>query len=133
MQRPIKFRAWIRTEKRIVSVSNLRFIDGVVSIAYGGDFHVYYNQEEIELMQFTSLKDKNGKEIWEGDIVLNHNEKFEVVFEKGGFNLKKKGSFQTPTGHWLSNSFHISSYSEKVMHVIGNIYENPELLEGGNP
>lgn len=85
------------------------------------------------LIQCTGLKDKNGKLIYEGDIVkipddwndykLMAGEKREVVFNKGGFRLKPKwcNGFYV---HWLEDT--------KCFEIIGNIYENPELLEVEN-
>jgi uncharacterized phage protein (TIGR01671 family) len=107
--RSIKFRAWDKTNKRFVF--NLLYrIDG------NGDFH-----ESNTLCQFTGLLDKNGVEIYEGDIV--NSTLFgicQVVYFKNAFIT------QSDDGSY--------SRSSKYLHgdnceVIGNIYENPELLE----
>ncbi len=73
---------------------------------------------EMVLMQFTGLKDKNGKEIYEGDIFLITKEPQEdntVEFYEGEYQLSPHG-------------FSLSDWYEQG-EVIGNIYENPELLE----
>lgn len=87
--------------------------------------------DKFIIMQSTGLKDKNGVEIYEGDVIncrnsfrnpmtgsgsLSINRDFKIIFENGEFKAK---GFDIR----LKN---ILSYSE----VIGNIYENPELLEG---
>lgn len=76
------------------------------------------SQAAYELMQFTGLKDKNGKEIYEGDLVA-HNasaKPIDVEFIDGTFEPFSKSDFG-----WTST----------LCEIIGNIYENPELLNGG--
>lgn len=79
--------------------------------------------------QFTGLLDKNGKKIFEGDIIkipddydefgINAGEIYEVYFAFGGFRLKPKHS--KAKGFWLED--------DKTVEIIGNIHDNPELLE----
>ena len=64
--------------------------------------------------QFTGLKDKNGKEIYEGDIV------------KSGILT---GEVYQQYGYWTATSIGQSLWSQKSIEIIGNIYENPELLK----
>ena len=81
------------------------------------------------LMQCTGLKDKNGKLIYEGDIIqipddydtygMFAGEKREIYFNEGGFRLKPKWD-KNSRGNWLEDT--------KDFEVIGNIYENKELL-----
>ena len=81
--------------------------------------YVFDNPEHYILMQSTGLKDKNGKLIYEGDIVKDINIPsyfYIVVWFKGGFYLKST----------ISNSFLVFDTTQQE--VIGNIYENKELL-----
>ena len=79
--------------------------------------------------QFTGLLDKNGKEIYEGDIIIEKlkgkrkdGELFEIVFEEFQWFVKNKYGGRTSLS--LLNDFH-------VITIIGNIHDNPELLKGG--
>ena len=142
MTREIKFRAWDKTNKKWLRPK----FNGV--ICYGGNNHIciidnkptswggYEAQSprfltweeagELEIQQFTGLKDKNGKEIYEGDIVnygnYTDNDKpcnEEVIFENCSFVGREIRKFGDKNA---------VSMIGKDCEVIGNIYENPELL-----
>jgi len=121
--REIKFRAWdgkkMYSPDELIQVGN----EGCTTGYYDGSGCPKYSDHE--LMQYTGLKDKNGKEIYEGDIVLHDGlpgakNGRSIVFEDCCFMIKGK----TPSDDW-----HVGRYSGLNTEVIGNIYENPELLE----
>ncbi len=85
-------------------------------------YPVWYEVDPKTIGQYTGLKDENGKEIYEGDIFTRGRKFFYVVvFHGGGFKLKLlKGGFED-----MIPLSCVAKHGE----VIGNIYENPELLE----
>ncbi|WP_288532297.1 YopX family protein [uncultured Streptococcus sp.] len=126
-----KFRAWLKEEKRMTDVHEMTFIDGEVYLI--SDVTGFYAYDEFELMQSTGLRDKNGREIYEGDIVkykYGVNTFTEVVtYDKdfAGFGLVDDDGYG-------STVFTFGELAEDVdfssLEVAGNIYENPELLKG---
>lgn len=78
------------------------------------------------LMQFTGLKDKNGKEIYEGDILRDTEDIAKVVFEKGAFIAQVK-TFGFGWKAYANLWEYLKDW--KDVEVIGNIYQNPELLQ----
>lgn len=122
--REIKFRAWLKEEKITIDVSEIDFRGEEVSGFDESDvFYEGYGYDYAELMQYTGLKDKNGKEIYEGDIGKSVDGIFLVTWdeEKAAFVMRFYGYPEE------------TLYLEEMWNdaeVIGNIYENPELLEG---
>ena len=115
MTREVKFRAWSMIKP---SHKMLYLTQGILS-----DLVSIKNQWEV--MQYTGLKDKNGKEIYEGDVVMvinylngkpweGHIHPCLVRFNCGKFDLKD---------HWKGESL-----CNSAVEVLGNIYESPELL-----
>jgi uncharacterized phage protein (TIGR01671 family) len=118
--REIKFRAW----KTQCQCNCIWSWERLQKIRYGKPENNIFNDPDYILMQYTGLKDKNGKEIYEGDI-LKH-----VGSVCAGTGICKV-TFNT-CAHFVMNEvkdgyeFYIDGKDEEV---IGNIYENPELLK----
>ncbi len=135
--REIKFRGWIKEPTH----SKGGYMNGTYEGEWWLGLEVYTGKlvniigkaivdapNKIILMQYTGLKDKNGKEIYEGDILKSQEDKIlgSVGFENGCFVLKAV---------WIDPA--VNDYPElkyyidlefMTVEVIGNIYENPELL-----
>lgn len=129
--RDIKFRAW--DEKRKVMFSDkalclvIHFNGELNHFDTDGEIMGTGNTEQIPLMQYTGIKDKNGKEIYEGDIVLSPQRAIQRVFYSEQF-----AAFLCEDIYRQNGEIGDTWIVEKEDEVIGNIYENPELLEGGN-
>lgn len=123
-----KFRAWMKSLKWMCDVTNISFDSKFVDVCQKGDTERYTEMsvkfDEIELMQSTDMVDRNGKIIFEGDIVKMSKDVYseptyyEVVRHRGGaYRLESK---QHGCELWLRHT---------DCEVVGNIYENKELLD----
>lgn len=124
----LRFRAWHKTWEEMGKVKRIRFDDdgNVTTVLFiGKNLGVNAKIDEFELMQSTGLKDKNGKEVFVGDIIkCTRGCLHEVYIEKeyGGTYI---GGM---TAIYLKGIREGYAWTGDEV-IIGNIYENPELLE----
>ncbi|MFS9187245.1 YopX family protein [Streptococcus infantis] len=125
-----RYRAWIKSLKWMCDVTNISFDSKFVDICQQGDTErcteISVEFDEIKLMQSTGLKDKNGKEIFEGDIVDYKGRKALVSWHGSyaSFIYRFVDELQKRNAEWSPLYL---AYMR--CEVIGNIYENPELWE----
>ena len=124
--REIKFRAWLKEDKKMANIETMDFTDKSIQYLKRSEIINAYilrreGFDDVELMQYTGLKDKNGKEIYEGDIyhVGDKNIRYLVVWFDSGFEGKQLRS---------TSYAGLKSWAKDI-EILGNIYENPELLE----
>ena len=119
--RKIKFRAWDKENEKMMKVSSISLENKEIAVKDFGTYH-FFRIKDIELMQYIGLKDKNDKEIYEGDIViLNDAEEENRCIVK-----YKYGSYILVDGDLRED---LSNVEDRFLEVIGNIYENKNLLE----
>jgi len=129
MQRIIKFRAWDKAQdpERMLSWKEcLKHFHGCYEININP-----FEDSYLTWMQFTGLYDKNGKEIYEGDIVKDTNNfKNEPKIRKVVYSISNAWFPLRETTSFLNYSL-TANNDDKCSHleVIGNIYENPELIK----
>nr|UVY34441.1 MAG: YopX protein [Bacteriophage sp.] len=119
----LRFRAWLKEDKEMVDVEEINFYNG--EFDFIGDAITWMcKSNDCVLMQSTGLTDKNGKEIFEGDVVkmaknvYSEPTYYEVVRHRGGaYRLESK---QYGCELWLRHT---------DCEIAGDIYKNPELLE----
>ena len=127
MNRTIKFRAWDKMSKYMVDVDTIDFTNGYATEIRSKDIenkpikrrHLF---EYIVLMQYIGLTDKNGKEIYEGDLVRCLNNHVGKVYWDNS-----SASFEV-TNYWnISDDWPSRAFIEGKPEIIGNTWENTEL------
>ena len=123
--RELKFKVWDKLEKRMILPD--QGYQGHYVLSLKGEFHNLQNGsggKEYIVQQYTGLKDKNGKEIYEGDIFKGGDYKWDAVrFEGGQFQVNLMGARVFTLQELCCD------IDYELPEVIGNIFENPELLE----
>ena len=125
--REYKFRVWDTENKEMLKVQELDFEDTF----YGGrlsirtdQYNDYFDIEDMILMQYTGLKDKNRKEIYEGDIVKSY---YYIPNEDG--TEGERYIIKTIKYDEVRCKYNIDMFEN--LEIIGNKWDNPELLEEG--
>lgn len=131
-----KFRAYDKKTKKVRDVLVIDWLNGLVDLSEGNiDYDI---ENDVILMQSTGLKDKNGVEIFEGDIlkiIEVTNEGIseyitDVIWEDCSFVFKSEGVDYYDTFLGAFSGDPNTTYPLFELLVIGNVWDNPELLEG---
>ena len=118
--RELKFRAWDKAKKKMIFTDN-PFHAQIIASKIAGVSTCGY---DIEIMQYTGLKDKNGHEAYEGDIFVDLTDGYcWSIAYMDGYYCAISGDETLMLHEFLENG-------KLDAEIIGNIYENPRLLEG---
>jgi uncharacterized phage protein (TIGR01671 family) len=116
--REIKFRAWHKGQMLMQPINTPFAASRLFGFLDAVGVHTF-----DDVMQFTGLHDKNGKEIFEGDILGLNGINTSVVFHEASFCMDSQSENRMPSP--------LHGDRTRMYTVVGNIYENPQLLEGG--
>ena len=128
-----KFRAWWIQDEVMTHIDTLEFLQGGIRVS-DGCWHEKFLGDEVILMQSTGLEDKNGVEIFEGDVVkVSVHNGFDYLDDE--VCSVQQSRFHSglvcinPNNDMECRIFNQDVLEDYQYEVIGNIYENPELLE----
>lgn len=129
--REIEFRVWLKNEKKMVEVEEINFEHSFIQYKKYEDDEIGYDDkyidfEDVELMEYTGKNDKHNNKIFEHYLIMFDGMKYiyEVVWDDESSSYK----LQNRTIGFEWDYLELRTFKTKAIEVIGNIYENPELL-----
>ena len=123
----IKFRAWDYDEKRMHDVLVIDWLNYLVDLDFGNIERPF---TRVELMLYSDLFDKNNVNICDGDIIKNHVDELWVVkYHRCAFRYYTINRFKHLFSDGIFETDNIGNFGTEAFEVLGNVYENSELLE----
>lgn len=119
-------------------IDNGEWVEGYLYITHNGEYEIGHYDAEVNIErltyvvdpstvgQYTGLTDKNGKRIFEGD-VLEHHAQGDIIVNRGVVNWDEKNARWAHQLNTMNPCFYM--HNPKAVEVIGNIHDNPELLK----
>ena len=134
MKREIKFRLWDHNTDTMMIPDNFEFLDGEIGWIEavreaGPQSGIDGYPGQFDVMQYTDLRDKNGREIYEGDIVKMHQVVLSPDDKIGWVEYTAQYGYSIRFGNRRCRQSDWANDEGAKYEVIGNIWENPELLE----
>lgn len=135
MNREIKFRVWHKNLEFLCFIFQINFENKVVDLSGPHEpiYDVPFN--DIIFMKYTGLKDSNGVEIYEGDIVKSMEFggiNFEIIWDNDNACFVGENNSIKGMGICLNETIKYPMYNLQFGKIIGNIYENTEFVKGNN-
>ena len=121
----LKYRAWDKIEKVMVFEFFISSTGDVLTKApkrFNHSNHEIKERDYLDVMQYTGIKDTDGVEVYEGDVIDRLHDKLGYVVFSGCSFCRR---VLTPKG---ARDYHLSAEDSTLIKIIGNIHENPELL-----
>lgn len=128
-----KYRVWDKKEQKWVSANIIVTSGGLLCWTFGDTHELVDDRERYDVQLSTGLKDRKGKEIFEGDVVKVHASETKGTnwMEVIEWRCDPNGDIGEGNNYWTTSKS--EGWCPDELEVIGNVWENPELLEASKP
>lgn len=119
-------KVWVIKEKKVIDVHAIDFVNKIIFQNTGGRTKKFYPFDEVEFMENTGLKDKHGDYVYVGSILTDEGVLGDDYWDYATIEKDINDGYCIS---WENNEFSESLYECSAYSVVGNIYENKELVE----